>query len=85
MFKKFRQIIVKVSRLKRSRFRILYEIYLYTFIYCEKIKAIQLCSKFKGELRLKMNLWSNNTSVPTVVDRSVRFVFMIIECKESYL
>jgi len=41
--------------------------------------------KCKGELRRKMNLWSNNTLVPTVVDRSLRFVFMIIECKDFYL
>jgi len=39
----------------------------------------------KGQLRRKMNLWSNYTLEPTVVDHSLRFVFMIIECKEFYL
>jgi len=37
----------------------------------------------KGELRRKMNLWSNKTLAP--INRSLRFVFMIIECKELYL
>jgi len=43
----------------------------------------ECCCILKGELRRKMNLWSNKTSVP--VNRSLRFVFMIIECKEFYL
>jgi len=45
-----------------------------------KIKILRV----KGELRCKMNLWSNKTLVP-IVNSSLRFVFMIIECKEFYL
>jgi len=36
------------------------------------------CETVKGELRCKMNLWSNYT-LP--VNRYLRFVFMIAECK----
>jgi len=44
--------------------------------------AFVIILSVKGELWHKMNLWSNYT---LVVNRSLRFVFMIIECKEFYV
>jgi len=37
------------------------------------------------KLRCEMNLWSNNTLLQYLVNRSLRFVFMIIKYKEFYL
>jgi len=55
-------------------------------LFNEQIMAgILDCCHFKGQLKREMNLWSNNTSVHTVVNRFLRFVFMINEYKEFHL
>jgi len=45
------------------------------FLFCTLCRLL-----FKGELRRKMNLWSEKTFCYLV--HSLRFVFMIIKCKE---